>query len=274
MEKKYYLLAVEGPHDQAAVAKILEVSGFKKFNGKYEELDRFWDNMVPTYPKVGTLSRKHNSTLPNERSGLLYARMDMPLILTTETHSVAIYAGEGNNLVTNIVATTYLYPQYAEEIQAFGLIVDADDKEPRQVAEEKVKGSKKVSGLKSVFPTISSEPGTITAGPPRTGIYVLPNNKESGVLDSILTDCASVVYPNHKKAAENFLNSLDKALTEHFRPFSKEKALIASIVSILKPGMSNTSSIAQDKWISKQTIGAINDIGLLYEFLKDLLSLA
>jgi hypothetical protein len=103
--------------------------------------------MVPTYPKLGTLSKKRNSTLSEERSGQLYARMDMPLILTSETHSVAIYAGEGSNLVTNIVTTAYLHPQYAEKIQAFGLIVNADEKQPKEVADEQYAQGKVLSHL-------------------------------------------------------------------------------------------------------------------------------
>ena len=259
---KYCLLAVEGYHDQAAVGKMLELSGFEKFDGKYDKdehedkFDRFWEGFIPTYPRTG---------------GSFYTRLDMPSIFTSQTHSIAIYVGDGDNLLRKIYATVDNHRQYIEEIHAFGLIVDADDKEPKQVAEKKVKGSKKVPGLKSIFPMISSELGIITAGPPRTGIYVLPNNKESGVLDSVLTDCASIVYPDHKKAAENFLDSLDKAHTKHFRPFDKEKALIACIVSVLKPGKSNTPSITDDKWINHQTIETVNNIRLLYEFLKDLL---
>jgi hypothetical protein len=246
-------LAVEGYHDQAAIGRILKESGLKRFDGTYDDkFDLFWKGFIPVYPKKG---------------GNLYTRVAMPSIFTSQTHSVAIYVGEGNNLVSGIVKTLSNHQRYAKDIQAFGLIVDADKKQPKEVAKEKAEG------LKSIFPMISSEPGTITAGPPRTGIYVLPNNEESGVLDSVLTDCASIVYPDHKEAAENFLNSLDKDHTKHFRPFDKEKALIACIVSVLKPGKSNTPSITDDKWISHQTIDAVNNIRLLYEFLKVLLDL-
>ena len=250
---KYCLLAVEGQHDQAAIGKLLKVSGFQKFDGMYDDnFDLFWKGFIPTYPKKG---------------GNLYTRVAMPSIFTSHTHSVAIYVGEGNNLVSNIVKMLVNHQQYAEEIHAFGLIVDADNKKPAEIAGEKAEG------LKSVFPMISNEPGAITVGPPRTGIYVLPNNKDEGTLDSILVDCAASVYPGHKDAAEIYVNSFDEVHIQHFRPFSREKALIASIVSILKPGMANTPSIAQDKWISAQTIAAINDLRLLHGFLEDLLGL-
>jgi hypothetical protein len=248
----YCLLAVEGVHDQAAITKILQLSGFNKFDGEKKQLDPFWAGFIPIYPN---------------KSGRLYMRLDMPSILTSTTHSVAIYAGEGSNLIKNIVARVGNYPQYAEDIQAFGLIVDADRKSPTSVAAEKAKG------LKIVFPTLSDKPGVITTGPPRTGIYILPDNKTPGVLDSILTECASLVYPDHKKAAETFISSLENTHTQHFRPFDNEKALIASIVSILRPGMANTPSIAGDEWINDQTISAIEGIKLLHTFIKNLLNL-
>ena len=250
---KYCLLAVEGHHDQAAIGKLLKLSGFKRFDGTYDDkFDLFWKGFIPTYPKKG---------------GNLYTRVAMPSIFTSQTHSVAIYVGEGENLVPNIVKTLDNHQQYAKNIYSFGLIVDADDKKPAEVAEEKAEG------LKSIFPMISSEPGIITTGSPRTGIYVLPDNKRSGVLDSILVDCAASIYPDHKGAAEIYVNSFDGAHTKHFRPFSKEKALVASIVSILKPGMANTPSIAQNNWISTQTIAAIDELRLLYGFLGYLLGL-
>jgi hypothetical protein len=249
VKRKYCLLAVEGQHDQAAITKILEVSEFKKFNGDAKQLDRFWEGFIPKYPKAGNL----------------YKRMDMPSILTSPTHSVAIYAGEGSNLVENIATILDNYQQYAKDIQAFGLFVDADNKQPQKIAEKHAKE------LCKVLPTIPQEPGIISAGIPRTGIYVLPDNKRSGVLDSILTQCASIIYPDHKKAAETFIESLNH--THKLHAFSREKALVACIVSILRPGMANTPSIAQDQWISKKTIDVVDEIIRLNKFIKDLLDL-
>jgi len=243
----YCLLAVEGPHDQAAIAKLLEISGFKKFKGDSNQLDPFWNGFIPIYPKNGDL----------------YKRMDMPSVLTSTTQSVAIYVGGGSDLPKNINSILYNYEQYAKDIKAFGLIIDADLKKPKQLAVEKA------LALHSVLPMLSDEPGVITGGSPRTGIYILPDNKRAGVLDSMLLECASVVYPHHKEGAEKFLDSL--AHVHNLRSFKKEKALVASIVSILRPGMANTSSIAQDGWISRQTIDTVKDVALLYSFLKSLI---
>lgn len=63
-----------------------------------------------------------------------------------------------------------------------------------------------------------------------------------------------------------------------FKDFKEEfggehKAVVASIVSILKPGMANTPSIAQDNWISEQTVKDVAEIAMLKQFLENLLEL-
>lgn len=247
----YCLLATEGPHDQAVITKLLTLSGFQSFGGDLNSLDPFWEGFIPVYPKKGKV----------------YARLDMPSILTSPTHSIAIYCGEGSNLIPNLAATMTAFRRYASDIHAFGLIIDADKHTPGKVAKEKVQG------LRSFFPSLSEIPGAITEGPPRTGIYVLPDNTKIGTLDSLLIDCAQISYPVHKRSAIQFVDSFDAVYIKHWRPFSHEKAIVASIVSILKPGMANTPSIAQDQWISQETINAVSDLSLLNQFLHDLLQL-
>lgn len=255
MSLKYVLLATEGVHDQAAIGKLLKLFDLKDFNeefgGESQSLDPFWAGFIPTYPKRGKL----------------YQRMDMPSIFTSSTHSVAIYQGGGSDLAKNLLAIMTAYPQYAQDIHAFGLIVDADIKKPNKIA----KGY--AQDLRQFLPAISDVPGAITAGTPRTGIYVLPDNKQPGVLDTILVNCSSVVYPDHRVGAEQFLNGLKTSHKSHWRPFSFQKAVVASIVSVLKPGMANTSSIAQDEWISEQTVIDIAEVAMLKQFIENLLEL-
>ncbi|GHO93181.1 hypothetical protein KSF_032290 [Reticulibacter mediterranei] len=250
MSLKYCLLATEGPHDQAAIAKLLQLSGLTKFDGNGANLDPFWGGFVPTYPKKGKL----------------YVRLDMPSILTSATHSIAVYWGEGSELIKNLIAITTNHMRYAREIYSFGLIVDADNRQPDAVAKKKAKE------LRTIFPSLSEMPGSITNGPPRTGIYVLPDNKRQGSLDSMLNECASIVYLDHKKGALQFINDLDEIHTKDLIFTKKDKALVACITSILQPGAANTSSIAQDDWISEKTIYQ-KDVVLLYRFLSDLLEL-
>jgi hypothetical protein len=249
---KYCILGVEGPHDQAFVGKLLEMRGFTKFDGQHKNIDPFWQKFIPSYPLRGRL----------------YARLDMPSIFVSHTHSVAVYQGEGSNLCPNLIDKMGTHQPYTRDIHAFGLIIDADDHAPNQIAKEK---ADKVRALFPLFPEIA---GAVMIGKPRTGIYVLPDNAKSGVLESILVKCASVTYTDVKAGAEQFIESIDAVRKSRWRPFDSEKALIACIVSILRPGMSNTSSIAQDEWVCNATVSNVNEVAQLSTFLEKLLGLS
>ena len=49
--------------------------------------------------------------------------------------------------------------------------------------------------------------------------------------------------------------------------------MVATIVSVLKPGASNTPSIAQNNWICEKTVNGVAEVALLGKFLEDLLEL-
>src|SRR5216683_1609818 len=209
---RYSILATEGPHDQAFLAKLLKVIGFKAIEDDYNSLDPFWKGFVLKYPPG---------------SWRLYTRMNMPSILASQTDSVAIYWGEGSNLVDNVIALAANNSDYKDAIHAFGLVVDADD------------------------------------------------NQGQGTLDSCLVKCASVVYPDHRTGAEKFLNELDSRHTSHLRTsIAREKAVVACIVGVLKPGKSNTASLADNNWVSKQTVSNVDEISSLCGFVKSLLEIS
>lgn len=252
MSLSYALLLTEGPHDQAFVGKLLGLFGLKDFGGKLAQLDPFWLPLIPTYP----------------RKGDLYARLNMPSIYISATHSVAVYHVEGkDNVLEQVSALIASSPGYLNRLAAWGLIVDADLKRPDDVARMYA------ARLRAFFPDLSGQPGAVDPGPPRTGIYVLPDNISQGTLDCVLLDCAAVMYPRHKQAVEQFLIGLvaDEGHPWQNHPFALEKSLVASIVSILRPGSSNTTSIALDSWVCEQSVLEVPSVAYLKEFLERLL---
>ncbi len=251
MLEKYVLLATEGSHDQAVLGKMLSLFGLKKYGGRKNDLEPFWESLIPTYPKKGNY----------------YTRLDMPSIYSSSTHSVAIYQGEGSNLLNNLQLIFTAFPQYTQNISSFGIIADADDRQPGQIV------ARYATGLREFFPAIANNPGVITSGKPKTGIYIFPDNNGTGVLDSVLVKCASVVYPDHKSGAEHFINTLPASHKAHWRPFDQQKSIVASITSILRPGMSNTPSLAQDNWIGNETLQNVIEVTMLKAFLEGLLEL-
>ncbi|HET8911655.1 MAG TPA: DUF3226 domain-containing protein [Ktedonobacteraceae bacterium] len=254
MSLNYALVLTEGPHDQAFVGKLLGLCGLRDFGGKLVQLDPFWRPLIPIYP----------------RRGDLYARLNMPSIYISATHSVAVYHVEGkDNVLEQVGALMASSPGYLNRLTAWGLIVDADLRRPEDVA--RIYADK----LRFFFPALSGCPGAVDPGRPRTGIYVLPDNLSQGTLDSLLLECAAIIYPRHKQAVEQFLTSM----AEHedhpslIPPSALEKALVASIVSILRPGSSNTTSIALDNWVCERSVQEVPGVARLKQFLEQLLEI-
>ncbi|OBQ40673.1 MAG: hypothetical protein AN484_22175 [Aphanizomenon flos-aquae WA102] len=257
MSRKYVLIGVEGNHDQAFISKILcKLLGFSKFDGKISELDPFWRKFIPNYPKGGNL----------------YVRLDMPTILYTETLSVALYAGEGSNFITNL--SDKLSDIDYSTLLAFGIIADADKNLPNQVAEEYHNGFKEYFPN---FPTTVNTNGNVILGSPRLGIYILPNNSQPGVLDTLICDCGDLVYPEYMQRAREYIDKFSeedrKKKRLRWKPFDQDKAIVATVVSVLKPGKTNQTSISDNDWISSETEAQIPAIQNLTKFFRNLLNL-
>lgn len=251
---KYAIIGVEGNHDQALVSKLLKVLGFNKFDGEESNLDYFWKKFIPTYPK----------------NGKLYTRLNMPSIRFNDSLSVAIYVGEGSNFAENLDDTFSIYPEYQTDITAFGIIADADKNTPEKVVAEYRQR------LSNYFPNFPDKAGVVDKNIPRTGIYVLPDNKSKGVLDTLLCKCGEIAYPEYMKRAklylDNFSEEEKKSKPLKWKPFDNDKALIATVVSVLKPGKTNTTSITDNDWVSDITIEGVESLKQLRKFLIDLLT--
>jgi len=252
VNRSYALIGVEGPQDQAFVGKVLKLLGFQSFNGQESELEPFWRNFIPPYP----------------RQGDLYKRLDMPSIWWNDTLSVAIYSGEGSKLGRNVKATFANHPEYKTDIAAFGIVADSDKKHPDTVARDYSQQ------FQNDFPGFPNQAGFCQQGPPRTGIYVLPDNQQQGVLDNLLCECGNVVYPEVMNCALAYLNELSEGHKNHWGPFDDKKALVATVVSVLKPGKTNTTSIADNNWVSEQTQQQVPALANFIEFLSQLLEVS
>ena len=234
---KYAIIGVEGPHDQAFTGKVLKLLGFKDFReelkGLKSDLDPFWRKFIPVYPKKGNL----------------YKRLDMPSILFNDTISLAIYAGEGSNLVTNLDDILSANPEYQTNLSAFGIVADCDKSNPDQIVR------RYTNCFRNYFPDLPNQAGVVNSNSPRTGIYVLPDNVSQGVLDTLLCSCGEIAYPAYMEKASSYLDefSEEEKKSLKWKNFDREKALVATVVSVLKPGKTNTTSIADNNWVSEQT---------------------
>jgi hypothetical protein len=259
VSRKYVLIGVEGPHDQAFVSRILcKLLGFSKFDGKMSELDNFWRKFIPNYPKGGNL----------------YDRLDMPQILYNDNFSIAIYAGGGSDLIKNLKAK--LSDIDISTFFAFAIVADADNNTPNEVAKKYHKDFKEYFPH---FPTEVTQSGNVTEGSPeletKAGIYILPDNSQPGVLDTLICGCGDLVYPEYMQRAKEYIDRFSEEERKKklkWKPFDQQKAIIATVASVLQPGMTNTVTIKCDDWISIET-AEIPAIKNFTEFLRNLLKL-
>jgi hypothetical protein len=125
---------------------------------------------------------------------------------------------------------------------------------------------------------ISEEPkaGAIVQGTPRLGLYILPNNSDQGVLETLLCECGEVSYPLYMERAKSYVGQFSKEELRQnkvkWKPFDEEKAIVAAVASILKPGKTNTVSIADNAWVSTETEKQIVALKNLVSFLRELIS--
>jgi hypothetical protein len=261
VSRKYVLIGVEGPHDQAFVSRILcKLLGFSEFKGDNSKLDHFWRNFIPNYPKGGNL----------------YNRLDMPQILYNDNFSIAIYVGNGSQLISNLRDKLSNIGDISTFF-AFAIVADTDKNTPDKVVKEYHEGFKEYF---SHFPTEVTESGNVTEGSPeletKAGIYILPDNSQPGVLDTLICDCGELVYPEYMQRAKEYIDKFSeeerKEKPLEWGPFDKQKAIIATVASVLQPGATNTVTIRYDDWISLET-AEISAIKNFTEFLKNLLKL-
>jgi hypothetical protein len=244
VSRRYALLAVEGPTDQAAVCKALRLLGYDRFGGDVEKLDSFWRDearIVPTYPP---------------RRGNLYARLPMPSILSTEARSIAVYSGGGSTLAKHVRELLRSH-DLAANLEAFGVIADADKLPPADVA------GKYRAAFAEVFPDFPAAPGAIIAGPPRLGAFVLPDNVGQGVVEHLVLECGDAVYAAHLERGREFVRGFSDAERQAWDPFDEQKAIVAAVASLLRPGKSNAVTIEDNLWISEQTRNLPKLAGLL-----------
>jgi hypothetical protein len=267
---KYAIIGVEGPHDQAFTGKVLKLLGFKDFREEWNKLDKltrldmskeleskfdkFWHKFIPRYPKQGDL----------------YKRLDMPSILFNDTVFVVIYVGEGSNLVTNLDDILSNNSEYQTNLSAFGIVADCDNSNPAQIV------VKYTNCFGNYFPEFPNQAGVVNSNSPRTGIYVLPDNVSPGVLDTLLCSCGEIAYPAYMERARSYLDEFSEQDRKSlkWKNFDREKALVATVVSVLKPGKTNTTSIADNNWVSKETQQQVPTLANFIEFLRQLLEVS
>lgn len=251
---RYCYIVVEGPQDIEFLIGILKYSGLKRVK-LLSKLDSLWKSLVPT-------------TFPIDDD--LMKRVPVPIFLQNDELSVAIHSANGIDRLSNTIEESLaLIP--SSQIFGIGIFLDADDAETPQERFNKLISKLSLQGLSP-----PSMLGNVTKGSPRCGIFIAPNNTDSGTLENILLDCATVNYPDLLNLSNQYVSNIDttkltqKDLKEFKKPAGEKKAIISIISSILKPGKALQVSIQDNRWVDEQTI-QLDSIKLVKNFLDEVI---
>lgn len=135
-------------------------------------------------------------------------------------------------------------------IDAVGVVLDAD---ASMAANERFAVVQ--SALSAIGLAPGARPGAVGSGSPSCGVYVLPDNASNGTLETILIECAEKNYPAALSGARAFIGSVDPRdyqpddLHELNKAAGRNKATVAAITAILKPGKTTQASISDNRWL-------------------------
>jgi hypothetical protein len=237
------LLLVEGPHDLEFCARLLKPMGFHRIQ-QYEALRErhpFWLPLVPErWPHRGDLLARH----------------PVPVFFTNPNgQSVAIINAVGlSKLATRLGIDLAIMTTQPD---AIGIVLDADDAgAPQDRHAELVKTISARPEPEAAQLKLPEKPGLVSDGPPRCGVFIMPDNESSGTLEDLLLEAGAQAYPSLRDAATDYVQGIDHVqglnaddLDEFCKPAGRKKATIAAMASILKPGKAIQVSIQDNRWL-------------------------
>lgn len=263
--KRAYIV-VEGPHDVEFAARLLKPAGFERVKD-FEQLDPEWRHLVPTkFPHRGDLLK----------------RVPVPIFLRSATHSVALDSATGiTEIVPRLEESWVVLASQQVHIDSVGVILDADDGDEPASRYTQLR-------QRLALPTLSALhwpplPGDITAGPPRCGVFVLPDNHHAGTLEDLLIAASETTYPGlhagaaalvERVVADPSAHGLLKSDIKDLRkPAGARKATLATVASFLKPGKSITVAIQDCRWLEPAALQHPSGLAVVQAFLHRLLEL-
>ncbi len=254
---KYAYVVVEGPHDVELMYRLLSPLGLRRVRLE-ADLDPFFAPLVPhTFPPDGDLQK----------------RVPVPLFLQSRTHAVAVHSAVGDTRLIQTVEENATLLDRAS-LTGIGVVLDSDSS---VAPADRYKAIR--DGLRAKGYSLPDDPGVVSEGTPRLGAYILPDNLSGGTLEDILIECAQHAYPTLLSTAAVHVDAAfgDNSLTaddmqELRKPAGRNKAILGSMASILRPGKAIQVSLQDNRWLCDTAL-VLPRVKALQDFLLNLLEL-
>ncbi|WOV85027.1 hypothetical protein PGH26_03610 [Sporosarcina jeotgali] len=250
--KKHYYFIVEGVHDTAAIGRFLKQFNLSRIQ-RIEKLDPFWERTIP-------------KSFPHE--GDLLKRVPVPMYFQNDVISVAIQTAGSDSLIAatfnGLVNIDY------DELSGIAVFCDADEKVAEERFEQVYQSLLKSSEYEMKVFIENVQFNRIKHHPTKFGIFVFPNNEDSGTLEQLLLEGGEAAYPDLLHSAKKYVDEVSAIYKRKWTQSSEVKVLFGVAANILKPGKANQVSIQDNDWIGTKTIEQTNQIKLK-KFLSDIL---
>lgn len=253
---RYYYFLVEGPHDEAAIGKVLQILGLKQIRNK-EEIPYIWQGLIPNkYPFV---------------EGRLEKISPIPDFYKSDNVCIAIKAALGETRIISELNNTMAIMQREQLKQLNGILVvcDADNKSANEKYNDFILNIIKRNELNFDETCFINKEGYFKNIKIKCDIYVFPNNKDCGTLEDILLEGAKIQYKDLLENAVNYIENVDDKYKGKLSISKNKKAIIGSMASVLNPGVANQVSIKNDKWIDYNNIFKSEKIRTLYNYIEN-----
>jgi hypothetical protein len=270
------LLAIEGVHDLAFIQRILKVFGFAQ--------KRLLES--PGAPGEGIPRIAHcliPKSFPSNIEGDIHKRVEVPSFhIRGEQCIVLIPTGGDSKLVGGLSSAIQTLDNASVRPSSLGFILDADAKTPEaQFKKLATEWSEKSNDndLLNKYPFPSSV-GITNDETCRFGVFVMPDNQNTGALESILLEQARGVYPTLHNKANEFIQTV-KTTPDAIPPKAEltttgkneGKAVLHAMTSVLKPGRTLQASIADHDWVPECPSQFPASFEPLIAFMRQLLGL-
>lgn len=234
-----YLVIVEGAHDIAVIERVLFLNGITNRINKKEDLPDVWKHVIPIrYPF---------------NQNRLDRITPIPSFVKNDEISVAIKNANSDSEIINTLQQMLHYMEISDiaELEGIMLIYDADLKDASAKKEcildlwedtEDIKLNKADMKLETRAKTI----------PLYT--FAFPDDCNPGNLENLLLETAKISYPKLLEWALEYIDKASDISTNLKREQDAKKAIIGCIANTMKPGKANQVSIADNDWITEETL--------------------
>lgn len=263
-------LLVEGPHDAEFMARLLKQRGFEQRIRLSAIPQRFHDLFPAKYPATEETPLIDRHPVPG-----FYQNADQWLI-------TLVGGGAKSSITLAAALRSARIAGFSPD--AIGVFIDQDQEStPEDARGRFIDEFSKEEDL-PVTLDFTITPGTVVQGQPRVGLFVLPDNQNTGALEDLLLDCGEANYKSLKDKAQAFrddalLNGLLSAddLREYGQAggqkhISKQKkAWVSAMGAMLLPAAAIQNSIRKNRWLTGPALD-LPRIQSVQQFLDDLIA--